>query len=157
MTPGINVLLKQKISHQLHEFKHDSFANSFGLEAVEKLQIEANRVFKTLVLEGHDQELIVAILPVTHNLSLKLAAKVMGKKKLAMAEASKVERSTGYVLGGVSPLGQKKRLKTMIDNSALACDTIFVSGGRRGLEIELSPKDLQMLLNARLADILQQE
>lgn len=157
MTPAIKLLQKHKVCYQLHEFQHDANASSFGLEAVEKLQLNAQQVFKTLVVETDSSELAVAILPVTHSLSLKLTAKAMGCKKVKMAEASKVERTTGYVLGGVSPLGQKKRLKTLIDSSAQAFDTVFVSGGRRGLEIELNPKDLQLQLNAGFADILQQE
>ncbi|MCU7934896.1 MAG: aminoacyl-tRNA deacylase [Candidatus Thiodiazotropha sp. (ex Dulcina madagascariensis)] len=113
------------------------------------------RVFKTLVVSVGGKALVVGVVPVSSMLSMKLIAKAIGAKKASMAEASDVERSTGYVLGGVSPLGQKKRLKTIIDASAKKYPTIFVSAGRRGLEIELKSADLQKLTDGIFAQICQ--
>ena len=143
MTPAINLLKKQKIEHTVHEYHHDPLCESFGLEAVEKLNLPAERVFKTLVVSLESNELIVAIVPVSFKLSLKSIAKALNVKKSVMADKSAVERSTGYVLGGVSPLGQKKRLKTVVDSSAEQFKSIYVSAGKRGLEVELSPADLK--------------
>lgn len=155
MTPGINIAKKAKINHKVHEYQHDSSSESYGLEAAEKLGAHASRVFKTLVISLDSKELVVAVIPVSSLLSMKLVAKVVGAKKAKMAEQSEVERSTGYVLGGVSPLGQKKRLKTVIDSSAKDHSTVYVSAGRRGLEIELSPNDLVKLVNGTLAEVCQ--
>lgn len=155
MTPAINLVIKQKITHKIHEYTHDSSCESYGLEAAEKLGVDEARVFKTLVVKLDGRELAVGIIPVSSLLSLKLIAKAAGAKKAVMAEPSEVERSTGYVLGGVSPLGQKKRLKTFIDSSAQGLDTLFVSAGRRGLDIELSPGDLMKLLNGKLTELCQ--
>ena len=115
--------------------------------------LDPDQVFKTLVVAYGDKELAVAVLPVSHQLDLKRMAKALGVKKVAMADAKIVERVTGYVLGGVSPLGQKKPLGTVIDEVALVFDTIFVSAGRRGLEIELSPEDLRVLTEGRFVEI----
>lgn len=153
MTPGINVAKKAKIIHKVHEYDHDSSCESFGLEAAEKLGVAEARVFKTLVVSLDNKELAVGVIPVSSMLSMKLIAKAAGAKKAAMASPSDVERSTGYVVGGVSPLGQKKRLKTIIDSSAKHYSTVYVSAGRRGLEIELSPDDLKNLVNGVLAEI----
>lgn len=155
MTPAINLVKQHKISHSIHEYSHDPAAESYGLEAAEKLGIDAARVFKTLVVELDNKELAVAVIPVACMLSMKLVAKAFTAKKAAMADKNAVARATGYVLGGVSPLGQKKRLKTVIDSSASACSTMFVSAGRRGLEIELRPEDLLALTDGRFADIAQ--
>jgi len=155
MTPGINVAKKAKIVHKVHEYVHDSSGESYGLEASEKLGVHKDRVFKTLVVSFDKKELAVGVIPVSSMLSMKLIAKATGAKKATMADQSDVERSTGYVLGGVSPLGQKKRLKTIIDSSAKNHSTVYVSAGRRGLEIELSPIDLVKLVNGCLARICQ--
>lgn len=155
MTPAIDIAKKHKITHTIHEYSHDASSASYGQEASEKLAVSASTVFKTLVVKLDNKELAVAIVPVTCQLNMKLVAKSLKAKKAAMALPSEVERSTGYVLGGVSPLGQKKPLKTIIDNSAKQFDTIFVSAGQRGLEIELSPQDLLALLNAQYAHISQ--
>lgn len=155
MTPAINLAKKQKITHQVHEYTHDEAAESYGLEAADKLDVAAERVFKTLVVVLDSKELAVGVLPVSTMLSMKLVAKALGAKKAVMADKLVVERSTGYVLGGVSPLGQKKRLKTAIDSSAKKHSTIYVSAGRRGLEIELSPDDLVKLTSGVLAEICQ--
>ena len=155
MTPGINVARKAKIAHKVHEYPHDSSAESYGLEAAEKLRVPEARVFKTLVVSLDNRELAVGVISVSSMLNMKLMAKAAGAKKATMAAQSDVERSTGYVLGGVSPLGQKKRLRTVIDLSARNHSTVFVSAGRRGLEIELSPGDLVKLVNGVLAEICQ--
>ncbi|QBF81673.1 Cys-tRNA(Pro) deacylase [Shewanella maritima] len=155
MTPAINRAKKAKISHKVHEYQHDASSESYGLEASEKLGIAPEKVFKTLVVSLDSKELVVGIVPVNAKLCMKLIAKAVGAKKANMAEPSEVQRSTGYVLGGVSPLGQKKRLKTVIDASAQQQNTIYVSAGRRGLEIEISPDDLAKLTSARFFELTQ--
>lgn len=152
MTPAINMAKKSKINFAIHEYEHDPAAESFGKEAAEKLGVDARRVFKTLVASG-GKDLFVAVVPVMQRLDLKLLAKAVGAKKVAMADVRLVERTTGYVVGGVSPLGQKKRLTTIIHSSAQEAETIFVSAGRRGLDIEISPDDLAALTNANFAAI----
>ncbi|GLS90016.1 Cys-tRNA(Pro)/Cys-tRNA(Cys) deacylase [Psychromonas marina] len=149
MTPATKLLKKQKIAFTVHEYSHDKNSESYGLEAAEKLGVEHHLVFKTLVVALDNSELVVAILPVAEKLSMKLVAKTFSAKKAQMANTEDVLRSTGYVLGGVSPLGQKKRLKTVINNSAFEAETIFVSAGKRGLEVELAPLELQKLLQAK--------
>lgn len=156
MTPAISLLKKNRINHSVHEYEHDASAESFGLEAAEKLGIAPERVFKTLVVKLDSQELAVGIVPVALMLNMKRMAKAAGAKKAGMATPSEVQRSTGYVLGGVSPLGQKRRLKTVIDSTAEQFETVFVSAGRRGMDIELDPADLQGLLAANFADISQE-
>ena len=159
MTPAINLAKQRGLDYRLHEYTHDSNAASFGLEAAEKLSVDVTQVFKTLVVLTDTDVLAVAILPVDKTLNFKKMAKALSVnkmlacKKVQMADPKQVERSTGYVLGGVSPLGQKKRLVTIIDDSAQTHSTIYVSGGRRGLEIELSPAQLMTTLTARFASI----
>ena len=155
MTPGINVAKKAKITYSVHAYAHDSSSESYGLEAAEKLGVPGDRVFKTLVVCLDSKELAVGVIPVSSMLSMKRIAKIAGAKKATMAAQTDVERSTGYVLGGVSPLGQKKRLKTIIDSSAKSNSTVYVSAGRRGLDIELSPDDLVTLTNGVFAKICQ--
>ncbi|SHE79925.1 Cys-tRNA(Pro)/Cys-tRNA(Cys) deacylase [Microbulbifer donghaiensis] len=155
MTPAINVARKAKITHKVHEYSHDPASESYGLEAAEKLGVDDARVFKTLVVQLDNEALAVGVVPVAAMLSMKLIAKAAGAKKATMANRADVERSTGYVLGGVSPVGQKKHLKTFIDASAREHDTIFVSAGRRGLELEICPTDLQALTNGDFAEIAQ--
>jgi len=156
MTPGINAARRKNIVHGVHEYSHDESSESYGSEAAEKLGVPEGRVFKTLVVCLDGKELVVGVVPVSSMLSMKLIAKVAGAKKAAMAGKPDVERSTGYVLGGVSPLGQKKRLRTIIDSSVTNYATVYVSAGRRGLEIEMSPDDLKQLTNGALAEICQQ-
>lgn len=153
MTPAIELVRKRAVSHQIHHYQHDPAAASYGAEAAEKLGLLPQQVFKTLVLSLDAKQLAVAVLPVSQQLSMKQAAKALGAKKADMANAHDVMRSSGYVLGGVSPLGQKKLLPTVIDSSAQQFATIYVSAGRRGLEIELSAEDLRQLLNAQFAAI----
>ena len=151
MTPGINMAKKAGVPYRIHEYSHDPGHPSYGLEAAEKMGVAPQRVFKTLVVALETKALVVAVVPVSTMLSMKQIARAAGAKKATMAAAADVERSTGYVLGGVSPLGQKKRLPTFIDESARQFDSIFVSAGRRGLEIELSPDDLRALTSADFA------
>ena len=153
MTPAVELAKRQKISFRLHEYIHDPKSASYGLEAAEKLKLPPERVFKTLVVELADKSLAVAVLPVTAMLNMKLCAKALAAEKADMADGSAVERSSGYVLGGVSPLGQKKALKTVIDQSARGFDSIFVSGGKRGLEIELAADDLVLCTRGTFASI----
>lgn len=155
MTPAIKLLNNYNIAHTVHEYVHDAASTAYGMEAAEKLGVPDTQVFKTLVVQLDNQELVVGIIPVAAKLSMKNIARAAGAKKAAMADKNDVQRSTGYVLGGVSPLGQKKRLATVIDSSATSFASIFVSAGRRGLEIELDPQDLCKLLEASFADIQQ--
>lgn len=151
MTPAVKLAEKQKIHFNLHQYQHDPSSPSYGLEAAEKLGIDAHRVFKTLLAQLDSKVLVVAVIPVSCQLNLKNLAKAAGAKKATMARPEEAERSSGYLLGGVSPLGQKKRLKTFVCESAQALDLMCVSGGKRGLEIELSPQDLQRLTQAHFA------
>ena len=153
MTPAIDVAKKNKIAHKVHQYLHEPASESYGLEAADKMGVPEGQVFKTLVVRLNTRELVVGVVPVSSMLSMKLIARAAGAKKAEMAPQSEVERSTGYVLGGVSPLGQKKSLKTIIDSSAINHSTIYVSAGRRGLEIELSPNDLKRLVNGIFEDI----
>lgn len=153
MTPAIKSLQKAKINFKVHEYSHDPVAESYGLEAAEKMGVDAVRVFKTLVVMLDGKDYAVGVIPVSDMLSMKQIAKAAGAKKAAMADKTDVERITGYVLGGVSPLGQKKRLKTFIHNSAQDSASIFFSAGRRGLEIELAPQDLKIQTGGQFADL----
>ena len=155
LTPAVNSAKKAKIEFLIHHYEHNNAHSSYGLEAAEKLAVEPERVFKTLVIKLDSSQLVVAILPVNSMLSMKIVAKACGGRKAEMADKVEVQRSTGYVLGGVSPIGQKKSLKTVIDNSAQQYATIYVSGGRRGLELELSALDLQSMTLALFAPISQ--
>jgi len=152
MTPAIIIAEKNKIDFKVHQYKHDKKAASYGLEAAEKLNVEPLQVFKTLVVEA-DKQLVVAVLPVTEQLNLKAVATALKAKKAQMADKNDVLRSSGYVLGGVSPLGQKKQLTTLIDNTAQCHETIYVSAGKRGLEIQLAADDLARLLSANFVDL----
>ncbi len=148
MTPAVNCLKQAKINFQTHTYDHDPEANAWGEEAAVKLNVPFDRIFKTLVTRTDKGTLAVGVVPVSGQMDLKALAKALKVKKIIMADKMQVERTTGYVLGGVSPLGQKKKLPTVIDASALEFDTVYVSAGRRGLQLELAPKDLAALTMA---------
>lgn len=153
MTPAIKLAKKLKLDYRVHTYTHDANAEAYGLEAAQKLGLDPKLVFKTLLVSDEMGKLVVAIIPVAERLNMKKIAKAMGVKKMQMALPQQVERSTGYVLGGVSPLGQKKRLPTLIDISAEGLTQMHVSAGRRGLEIELPPAQLAQAVAARFVDI----
>ena len=146
-TPAIAAAARAGVAFAVHEYRHDPRAESYGLEAVQKLGLDAARVFKTLVADV-DGALTVAVVPVEAKLDLRALG-----KRARMADASAAERATGYVAGGISPLGQRRALPTVVDASALDHETIHVSAGRRGLELELAPADLVELTGARVAPI----
>lgn len=151
-TPATVALTKAGVPFTTHSYDHDPSSGSFGIEAAEAMGVAPERVFKTLLADV-DGKLTVAVVPVSGSLDLKALAGAVGGKKAAMADPSAAERSTGYVLGGISPLGQRKPLRTVVDDSALAFETVFCSGGRRGFEIELAPADLVRLTSAVTAAI----
>lgn len=151
-TPATVALTRAKVEHTVHEYDHDPAAESYGGEAADALGTDAGRVFKTLVA-AVDGVLHVAVVPVAGSLDLKALAAAVGGKRAAMADPVLAERTTGYVLGGISPLGQRKALPTVLDATALEHPTVFVSAGRRGLEVELSPDDLSRLTAAHVAPI----
>lgn len=151
-TPATVALTASGTEFTLHSYDHDPASPSYGEEAAQALGVCPDRVFKTLVADV-DGELTVAVVPVAGQLDLKALAAAVGGKRATMADPAAAERTTGYVRGGISPLGQRKRLRTVLDESAGSHDTICVSAGRRGLEVELSPKDLATLTSAVLAPI----
>lgn len=151
MTPAIDLLKKAKAAHRVHSYNHDPKAASYGLEAAEKLNLQPARVFKTLLAASEKGELLVAVVPVAGSLDLKALAQAAAVKKAEMADPAAAQRSTGYLLGGISPLGQKKALRTFIDESARQYPSIYVSAGRRGLEVELAAEVLAQLTRAAFA------
>jgi Cys-tRNA(Pro)/Cys-tRNA(Cys) deacylase len=146
------LVAKRKIAHRVHEYAHDPKASSYGAEAADALGVEPARVFKTLVAEV-DGVLTVAVVPVTGSVDLKALAAAAGGKRATMADPAAAERATGYVRGGISPLGQRKRLRTVVDASVSDWKTVYFSAGRRGLELELAPADLVALSGATTAPI----
>ena len=151
-TPATVALTQAGIRFTPHAYEHDPAATGYGLEAAAKLGLDPARVFKTLVADA-DGTLVVAVVPVDGQVDLKALAHTVGAKKAGMAHPKVAERKTGYVLGGISPVGQKARLVTVVDETALLYDTVFVSGGRRGFDIELTPADLLAATNAVTAPI----
>lgn len=154
-TPATKALAKAGVWFKLHEYEHDATTHHFGAESVAALGIDATRVFKTLVVElvAGRHPVVCAVVPVSGQLDLKALAHATGAKKAAMSDPSTAERITGYVLGGISPIGQKRQLPVFLDRSALGHPQIVVSGGRRGLSVEIAADDLATLLGATFADL----
>lgn len=158
MTPAVVHLESLGIAHRVLEYPHDPANRNFGLEAAERLGLDSDRVFKTLIVvpDGPADGRFVAacaVVPVSMHLSLKAMATVVAMKRVAMSAPATAERLTGYLVGGISPIGQRRRLPTVIDETALVFDEIFVSGGRRGLDLGLGPADLALATEAVFADI----
>lgn len=151
-TPATVALTAAGIPFTPHAYDHDASATSFGLEAASALNLDPDRVFKTLLVDV-DGRLVVAIVPVSGMLDLKALAAATSAKKAVMADAAVAERKTGYVVGGISPIGQKTPLRTVLDETADLYGTVFVSGGRRGFDIELTPADLIAVTGATVAAI----
>lgn len=153
MTPAIQAAQRAGIDFRTHEYPHDRSGAPYGEEAAQALALDPARVFKTLLAKLDDGRLVVAIVPVPASLNLKALAARRGAKRAEMAVPAEAERATGYVVGGISPLGQRKRLAAVVDESALGFETVYVSGGKRGLELELAPADLIRLTEADVARI----
>ena len=151
-TPATVALTAAGVSFSQHTYEHDPTARSFGLEAAQVLGLPPEQVFKTLLVDT-GTALAVAVVPVAGRLDLKAMAAALGAKRVTMADPVAAQRSSGYVLGGISPIGQKRALPTVIDESAELFDVVYVSGGRRGLDLGLSPADLVLVTGAVLADI----
>ncbi|WP_114203342.1 Cys-tRNA(Pro) deacylase [Janibacter anophelis] len=155
-TPATRALAAAGVAYTEHPYEHDPAAPSYGLEAAEVLGVPPERVFKTLLAQTdlpRDHGLVVGVVPVAGQLDLKALAAAVGAKKATMADPALAERTTGYVVGGISPIGQKRSLTTVLDASALGRDTVFVSGGRRGLDLEIAPEDLVRATTAVTAAI----
>lgn len=151
-TPAMKSLREAGVPFAVHEYAHDPDETAFGKEAAAALRLDPDRVFKTLIADV-DGQLVVAVVPVSGQLNLKALAAAVGAKKASMADAARAEKATGYVIGGISPVGQRKALPTVLDASALDHSTIFVSGGRRGIDIEVTPADLVDVTGARTAPL----
>ncbi|MGD8150877.1 Cys-tRNA(Pro) deacylase [Ornithinimicrobium sp. Y1694] len=151
-TPATVALEQARIPYAVRAYEHDPATESYGLEAAEALGVDADRVFKTLLVDS-ERGLGVGIVPVNTLLDLKAVAAALGAKKATMADPKVAERTTGYVVGGISPIGQKKALPTVVDESALDFDTVLVSGGKRGLDLELAPTDLLQITGGLTAPI----
>lgn len=151
-TPATVALIRAGVAFSVHEYPHDPRATSYGLEAAEVLGLDPRQVFKTL-MASVDGRLAVAVVPVAGQLDLKALARALGASRATMADKADAERATGYVVGGISPIGQKRAHPTVLDTSALEHPTIYVSGGRRGLDLGLSPTDLLMMTGGTTANI----
>ncbi len=153
-TPATVLLARSKVPHRILEYVHDAANQHYGDESVAALGIPAARVFKTLIAElGGADQLVCAVVPVSGQLNLKALAQAAGAKRAVRADLAHAERVTGYVAGGISPLGQRRQLPVWIDESALGYPGIIVSGGRRGLSVEIAAADLASLVGARFADL----
>ena len=151
-TPATVALERAGVAFTVHAYDHDPRSASYGLEAADALGLDPGAVFKTLLAEV-DGELVVAVVPVSGQLDLKALASVLGGKRAAMADPAVAERTTGYVVGGISPIGQRKRLRTVVDETATTEPAVYVSGGRRGVDLGLDPADLVRVLDAQVARI----
>lgn len=151
-TPATVALTRAKIAYTLHPYEHDPRAEAYGDEAAAALGVEPARIFKTLIATV-DGRLVCAVVPVARRLDVKALAAALGGKRAAMADPAAAARATGYVVGGISPLGHRSRLPVVVDDSASGLDTVYVSAGRRGLQVQLSPSDLVRAAAARLAPI----
>lgn len=151
-TPATVALERAGVAFTVHAYDHDPRSASYGLEAADALGLDPDAVFKTLLAEV-DGELVVAVVPVSGQLDLKALASVLGGKRAAMADPAVAERTTGYVVGGISPIGQRKRLRTVVDETATTEPAVYVSGGRRGVDLGLDPADLVRVLDAQVARI----
>ena len=152
MTPAVVALQAAGVVFTVHEYEHDPAVRNFGLEAAEVLGLDPDQVFKTLLVSA-DGDPAVAIVPVSSQLSLKAVGAALGRKRVEMCDPALAQRVTGYVLGGISPFGQRKQSPTVIDETCELYDTIYVSGGRRGLDLGVAPGDLIELLDAKVSDI----
>jgi Cys-tRNA(Pro)/Cys-tRNA(Cys) deacylase len=153
MTPAIRALERAGVPFSLASYDHDPRSTAYGEEAAREMDLSPDEVFKTLLAKLDDGRLVVAMIPVSGRLDLKALARAAGARKASLADTGEAERASGYLQGGISPLGQKKRLSTFLDISAGSLEAIHVSGGRRGLEIRLAPSDLVRLTDARFAEI----
>ena len=151
-TPATVALTRARVAFTVHAYEHDPAAPSYGMEAAAALGLDPEQVFKTLFTQV-DGRLVVGIVPVSGQLDLKGVAAAVGGKKAVMADPAEAERATGYVVGGISPIGQRRAHPTVLDDSALAFDTVYVSGGRRGLDLGLAPSDLVAVTKATVAPI----
>ena len=151
-TPATVTLTAAGVAFSVHTYDHDPAAKSFGMEAVEALGLPAEQMFKTLLVDT-GAGLAVGVVPVSGQLDLKAMAQALGVKKVEMADPRIAERTTGYVVGGISPIGQKRSLPTVLDETAELFDVVYVSGGRRGLDIGVAPADLVRVTGAKVADI----
>jgi len=153
MTPAIAKAQQARVAFQIHEYRHDPAVASYGQEAAEALGVSPERIFKTLLVQVEGKGPAVAVVPVAGSLDLKAFAAALGAKRAEMMEPRQAQRLTGYLVGAISPVGQKKALPTILDESALALASIYVSAGRRGLELELAPTALMALCGAKAAAI----
>jgi Cys-tRNA(Pro)/Cys-tRNA(Cys) deacylase len=151
-TPAMAALERAGLSYTVHSYEHDPTTTSYGSEAAQALGLDPEQVFKTLLVEA-DGELVVGVVPVAAHLDLKALATALGAKRAAMADPSVAARVTGYVVGGISPIGQKRALRTVLDESARALEVLYVSGGRRGLDLGLAPSALAATTGATFAQI----
>ena len=152
VTPAVDALTAAGVAFTVHEYDHDPAVKQFGLEAAAALGLDPDQVFKTLLVTA-DGAQAVAVVPVSCTLSLKAVGAALGRKRVEMCDPAVAQRVTGYVLGGISPFGQRKRLPTVVDETVELYDTVYVSGGRRGLDLGVAPADLVRFLDATVADI----